>query len=75
MALKKSSTAGAYSAEEWIIILSHSAEKDETLVPQDLQLTIDHLSAQRIYESFLFGLDLCEHLRGPIWRLICKVHY
>lgn len=73
--LSKSSTAGVYSAEEWIIILSHSAEKDESLVPPELQLTIDHLSLQRVYESFLFGAALCEHLRGPIWRLICKVHY
>lgn len=66
---------GAYSAEEWIIILSYGIGRDNG-VPSHLQLKVENLSLQRLHDSFLDGLQKvqCEQMRGEIWKLICKVH-
>ena len=51
--------------------MAHSCDKDT--IPKELQIGLEHLSKQRVYESFLYGLELvqCEHLRPKIWKMIC----
>lgn len=50
--------------------------KSSDRIKANLGLQIDHLSRQRIRQSFYHGLEQvqCESLRGEIWKLVCKVH-
>lgn len=67
----------AFSKQEWVTILQHSISKPANHGEffQDLQLQVDHLSKQRLRESFIQGLDTlsCESFRTEIWKLLCNV--
>ena len=68
----------AYTQDEWVTILMNSIQKIKAKdrVEANLGLQVEHLSRDRIRESFYDGLETveCDSLRGEIWKLLCKVH-
>lgn len=74
----KLNVAKAYTQDEWVIILLQSIQKikAQDRLQANLGLQIEHLSINRIRQSFYEGLETveCDSLRGEIWKLICKVH-
>lgn len=74
----KLNVAKAYTQDEWVIILLQSIQKlkAQDRIKANLGLQVEHLSVNRIRQSFYEGLEAveCDSLRGEIWKLICKVH-
>ena len=68
----------AYTQDEWVTILMNSIQKIKAKdrIEANLGLQVEHLSRDRIRESFYDGLETveCDSLRGEIWKLLCKVH-
>lgn len=68
----------AYTQDEWVTILMNSIQKTKAKdrIQANLGIQVEHLSYERIRQSFYEGLEKvdCESLRGEIWKLICKVH-